>query len=106
MSRAGVTRRYVTLVAAFVWLSMFSAGRAMAAPPQISSTAVTSVTATSVNLVGQVNPKGLATDYRFEYLTLAAYQANLGAQPARDPFAGAVVSANSRHGFRRSRNLS
>jgi hypothetical protein len=79
------------VIAALVGLSMLLPGRAAAAPPQIVSTAVSSVTATSANLVGRIDPNGLATTYRFEYLTLAAYEANLAAQPARDPFAGAAV---------------
>jgi hypothetical protein len=91
ISKAGATRRYVALVAVFAGLSMLLAGRAVAAQPLISSTVVTSVTATSVTLAAEVNPNGLSTTYRFEYLTLAAYEANLAAQPAREPFAGAVI---------------
>jgi hypothetical protein len=91
ISKASAKRTYVAVLAVLFGISMALAGGAAAAPPQIASTAVTSVTATSVALSGAVNPNGVATTYRFEYLTLAAYEANLAAQPAREPFAGGVV---------------
>jgi hypothetical protein len=46
-----------------------------AAPPQIDASWVTDVTATSAGLHAEVNPDGLATTYRFEYLTEAAFLA-------------------------------
>jgi hypothetical protein len=63
---------------------------AAAAAPQIEATWVTDVTATSANLRTEINPEGSATTYRFEYLTLAAYEANVKA--AKDPFAGALLA--------------
>jgi Tol biopolymer transport system component len=48
---------------------------------------VTDVTATSANLRAEINPGEAPATYRFEYLTLAAYEANAGA--AKDPFTGA-----------------
>jgi hypothetical protein len=38
----------------------------------------------------EVNPQGLKTHYHFDYISDAAYQANLSAVPPRDPFAGAA----------------
>lgn len=64
------------------------ASQAVAAPPQIEATYVTGVTATSANLRAEIDPKGLATTYRFEYLTLSAYEANVKA--AKEPFSGAL----------------
>jgi hypothetical protein len=55
------------------------ASSAEAAPPQVGATWVTSVTATSVNLHAEVDPGGLASTYRFEYLGEAAYRADLEA---------------------------
>jgi hypothetical protein len=48
---------------------------------------VTAVTTRSAVLRAEVNPGGSSTRYRFEYLSLAAYEANLAA--SREPFAGA-----------------
>lgn len=63
--------------------------QAMAAsPPQVDATYVTEVTATSANLRAEVNAEGQSTTYRFDYLTLAQYEANLKA--AKEPFAGAL----------------
>lgn len=61
-----------------------------AGAPQVDATWVSDVNATSAKLHAEVNPEGLDSSYRFEYLTEAAYQANLAAQPARDAFAGAA----------------
>jgi hypothetical protein len=63
---------------------------AAAGPPQIVSTWVTEVTATSAKLRAEINANGLSTTYRFEYLSEAAYQANLDAIPPRDGFSGAA----------------
>jgi hypothetical protein len=69
------------------------ASQASAATPQISSTWVGEVTATSANLRTQINPGAQATTYRFDYITLAAYEANVGA--AKDPFTGAAKAPSS-----------
>jgi hypothetical protein len=50
-----------------------------AGPPSIGATWVTDVTQTSAVLRAEVNPDGVSTRYRFEYLTLAAFEANLDA---------------------------
>lgn len=68
---------------------------AQAVPPQISAVWVTDVGASSARLRTTVNPEGSPTTARFEYITAAAYQANLAA--AKDGFAGALkapVSSN------------
>jgi hypothetical protein len=61
---------------------------AAAGPPLIQATYVTDVTSTSANLRAEVSPQGQSTTYRFDYLTLAAYEANVKA--GKDPFAGAA----------------
>ncbi len=61
-----------------------------AGPPQIAASWVEAVTATSAALHAEINPNGLSTTYRFEYISEAAYQANLKAIPPREGFSGAV----------------
>jgi hypothetical protein len=61
-----------------------------AGPPQISSSWVTEVTASGASLRALIDPEGVATRYRFEYLSEAAYQANLDG--GSDGFAGAVMA--------------
>ena len=61
-----------------------------AGPPLIGASWVAQVTATSARLNAEVNPNGLSTTVRFDYLTLAAYEANVKA--AKDPFTGALKS--------------
>jgi hypothetical protein len=69
-------------------LAGFFAPRADAAgPPTIAAEWVTGVTSSSAVLKAEIDPEGLGTHYRFEYLALAAYEANLAAE--REPFAGA-----------------
>jgi hypothetical protein len=68
-----------------------SASAAYAAEaPQVSSTWASEVKATSADVHGLINPGGLLTVARTEYLAEAAYQANLGASPPRDGFFGAA----------------
>jgi hypothetical protein len=55
--------------------------------PQVKATWVTEVTATSANLRVEVNPGGTATTYRFDYISQAAYEANL--KEAKEGFSGA-----------------
>ena len=76
-------------VAAFFLAAVLSApgGAAAAAPPTIAAAWVTGVTTGSAVLRSEVNPQGLSTRYHFEYLTLAAYEANLAA--GHDGFDGA-----------------
>jgi hypothetical protein len=55
--------------------------------PQINATWVENVTATSADLKAEIDSGGAAATYRFDYLTLAAYEANQKA--GKDPFSGA-----------------
>jgi len=64
-----------------------------AGPPQITEACVTEVTATAATLRAEINPEGSSTTYRFEYLTQAAYEANLAA--AREGFDGASLAPAS-----------
>ncbi len=95
--RGAGTARLVASVAATgaLLLAIFGAtSPALAAgPPIIVSTAVEGVSATGVTLRAAINPNGLSTTYRFEYLTEAAYLANLKA--SRDPFTGATVKPSA-----------
>jgi hypothetical protein len=74
------------LIACVAW----QAPSARAATPTVTATWVTDVTATSANLRAQIDPGEFAATYRFEYLTEAAFQANLAANPPREEFAGAA----------------
>jgi len=92
----GVSRSLVLLL-------LFGAAVAMpaeaASPPEPEITAawVSGVTATSAVLQAEVNPEGSSTRYHFEYLTLAAYEANLGA--GREPFLGAASVPTANNGL-------
>jgi len=66
-----------------------------AAPPDVPEAWVTDVTATSATLRTVVDPEGTGTSYRFEYLTEAAYQANLVANPSGDGYEGAALAPAS-----------
>lgn len=74
-------------VAVVVGTLTLSAVAQAAGPPKVDAAWATDVTATSVNLHAEVNPEGLATTYRFEYLIETAFQANLKA--SKDVFTGA-----------------
>ncbi len=63
---------------------------AAAGPPLLEASWATGVTATSASLHARANPEGLASTLRFEYLTQAAYEANLAA--SKEGFAGAMRS--------------
>jgi hypothetical protein len=66
-------------------------GQAVAAePPQVGAAWVTEVTASGATLRAEINPEGALTRYRFEYLSQAAYEANLAASPPREGFSGAL----------------
>jgi hypothetical protein len=59
-----------------------------AGPPQIPSSWVESVTASTATLKAEINANGLSTTYFFQYITEAAYEANLKA--SLDGFNGAA----------------
>jgi hypothetical protein len=67
-----------------------------AGPPQINASWVTEVTATGAKLRAEINPDGFSTSYRFEYISDAAYRANLEA--ARDGFFGAAQAPPKNEG--------
>jgi hypothetical protein len=81
-----VTRATCLLSLAACALAL-AASTARAASPLIKATWVENVTATSADLKAEIDSAGAAT-YRFDYLTLAAYEANLKA--GQDPFTGAT----------------
>lgn len=83
-------RRHLTVLALLAGALWLPASASAAGAPQIESTWVTAVTATSADLRTEINPEGSATTYRFQYLTLSAYEANLAA--GKDPFAGALLA--------------
>jgi hypothetical protein len=65
-----------------------AAAGATAAAPQVRQTWVEDVKPTSAELHAQLDAGGLATTYRFEYVTDAGYQANVRA--GKDGFLGAA----------------
>ena len=69
--------RAACLFGALALVGPISAARAE--PPQIVSSSVEGVTAITVTLHGSIDPEGIETTYRYEYLTLAAYEANVAA---------------------------
>jgi hypothetical protein len=76
-----------TLGAFALALPALGATSALAAgPPLIAATSVSHITETSALLEGAVEPNGKRTEYRFEYVTDAVYQAN----PPAERFAGAT----------------
>ncbi|HET7591028.1 MAG TPA: hypothetical protein VFK14_12710 [Solirubrobacterales bacterium] len=89
MKYAAIRRGIAALVLAHGFL-LVGASVASAASPEIVSVGIGNVTSSGAVLSGSVNPRGISTTYRFEYLTEAAYEANVEA--ARDPFAGAVFA--------------
>lgn len=66
--------------------------------PVVASSAVEGVSANAVTLRAKINPEGLATAYRFEYLSAAEYAANLAAIPPRAAFFGARFAPASGSG--------
>jgi hypothetical protein len=80
----------VALLCLCATLFLFAARAQAAGPPQIEGIWATGVTATAANLHAGVDPDGLDTTYRFEYITAVRFQENLGAQPPREGFFGAV----------------
>lgn len=60
---------------------------ASAAAPSVGGVWASQVQPTNVRLNAEVNPNGKTSTYRFEYLTRAAYEANVAG--AKDPFTGA-----------------
>jgi hypothetical protein len=80
--------RPLLLLALLAGALLLPAPASAAEAPQVKATWVENVTATSADLRVQVNPGGLAATYRFDYITQAAYEANLKA--AKEGFSGAA----------------
>ncbi len=75
----------LALVAA---LALGAAGAVAAGPPILGEAWTSQVSSTSARLHAEINPNDLSTGYHFDYITAAAYEANLaGGKP---PFAGAA----------------
>jgi hypothetical protein len=68
-----------------------------AGPPAVVAEWVTGVTSTSAVLRAEIDPEASITRYHFEYLTQAAYEANLEA--GHEPFAGAKPAPPSEVGI-------
>jgi len=83
------------LAAAALLLGTAAPPARAAGPPEIDASWVTDVTSTSTNLRASINANGLSTTYRFEYLSDAAYKANLAAIPPREAFFGAAKAPPS-----------
>lgn len=84
-------RRLRLAAAALVAAAALAAPVARAdAAPVVEESWATGVAATAVDLHAVVDPGGLATYAKIEYISAAAYQANLGAVPPRDGFVGAT----------------
>ena len=69
-------RRGVVYATAAVALALFFPSGAMAAAPVVKATWATEVTASSVRVRGLLDTGNEHTTYRFDYLTVAAYEAN------------------------------
>jgi hypothetical protein len=67
------------LAALLVSLKLLVPAADASGSPQILATWVTNVTATSAVLRAEVNPNGLGTNYSFQYISGAAFEANLAA---------------------------
>lgn len=88
--RAGslTLRGAAAIAAACAALMSAAASPAQAAAPTVTVTWATEVTASSARLRGLVDTGAQASTYRFDYLPLATYEANLKA--SQDPFKGAL----------------
>jgi len=82
-----VGRRGWPFLALLVFAALIAPRADAAVAPTVAAEWVTGVTSNSAVLKAEIDPEGLSTSYRFEYLTLVALEANLG--EGREPFAGA-----------------
>lgn len=81
--------RAVALAAVALALAAPSTAGAAGAP-QLLESFVTDVTATSASLRARVNPNGLSSTYRFEYVSQAAFEASGFATATKAPPSGAA----------------
>jgi hypothetical protein len=77
-------------LAALLGLALGPGAAGAVGPPQVGAAWVTGVTASGADLRAGITPEGALTRYRFEYLSAAAYAANLAASPPREGFFGAL----------------
>jgi hypothetical protein len=84
----GIRRRLTAMLALGCALALGAAPARAATPPAIGATWAIEVAATSARLRAEINPGGSETTYHFNYITEAAYQANLSA--SREAFSGAA----------------
>jgi hypothetical protein len=75
-------------IALIVSLALGGSAAEAADPPQIASAWASEIAATSVRLEGIVDPGGLSTTYRFDYITELAFGTNLSG--GREAFDGAA----------------
>jgi hypothetical protein len=80
----------VTLSMAAVCLLLSSGAALAATAPVVVEESASNIASSSATLVGQVNPEGTETTYRFEYGTSEAYDASV---PVPDGSAGAGTGA-------------
>jgi hypothetical protein len=84
----GLLLRFGALLLVAAFASAYGAAMAQAAgPPEIPAAWATDVSSSSVRLNAEINPAGSTTTYHFNYLPLAAYEANVNA--GKDGFTGA-----------------
>lgn len=82
------------VAAVFGCIGLFVAPPAVAAgPPLVEASWATGVSSTGATLWTQITANGIKTDYRFEYLPQADYEANLAAVPPREGFFGAATTS-------------
>jgi hypothetical protein len=88
------TRCVFALVLAVIFFACATSS-ALAAGPTIEASWVTDVNSTAATLRAEINPNGVSSSYRFEYISQAGYEANLGAVPPKEGFAGALKAPTS-----------
>jgi hypothetical protein len=80
-------RGFLMLLVAMTTVASLGVSSAQAAAPQVKATWTTGVKTTAAGLRAVINPGGLATTYRFEYIPAGAFGANHAA--GRDGYFGA-----------------
>jgi hypothetical protein len=91
-----VKRLFLFLLVCIAWLTVGDA-TVRGAGPEVVSSWTTDVTASAAKLHAEIEPGGVNTTYRFEYLTQAAYEANLSAGKAGFAGAGLVPPGAEGH---------
>jgi len=90
-------RRAWLLPVALVAAGLLAPAGAAAAAPAIPAEWVTGVTSSSAVLRAEIDPEGSSTRFHFEYLTQAAFEANLAG--GHEPFTGAKPAPLSEVGI-------